>query len=68
MDTPETPAYCDGWLAHKNDVGIEENPYDELRQPFSNLQWMRGWCDRFSAIKHGRIAEFDWRDREWGLA
>ena len=53
MDEEDTPAYRDGWHASKNGVDIEDNPYDEHRQTYSNRLWMSGWCGRFGAIKHG---------------
>lgn len=67
-DNGETPAYRDGWLAHKSGVGVDENPYDERKQSFSHGQWTGGWCERFSAVKHGHLGSPDWRDTEWGLA
>lgn len=46
-----TSAYMDGWHSHKG--GQEQsNPYSEAYQPYSYRQWLAGWCDRFSAIKH----------------
>lgn len=46
-------AYLDGWLAHKNEHSQKTQPYNEATQAFSATQWVSGWCDRFSAIKHG---------------
>jgi hypothetical protein len=43
--------YLDGWLAHKG--GLNQHcPYREDVQPYSYGQWVSGWCDRFSAVKH----------------
>ena len=46
-------AYLDGWLAHQPERGQDLQPYNEALQAFSATQWLSGWCDRFSAIKHG---------------
>ena len=46
-------AYIDGWLAHKNDVEVDANPYDEKSAEASNFRWTNGWCSRFRCIKHG---------------
>ena len=52
-------AYLDGWFTHKSGLthpkleGMPDNPYDPDWQPYFNQQWMSGWCDRFSAVKHG---------------
>ena len=45
--------YQDGWAAHENGVACDDNPYNEKTQQASHNQWMKGWCARFSAIKHG---------------
>ena len=53
-------AYMNGWFAHKNKTAAEgENPYPENTMPFSRAQWLSGWCDRFSAVKHGGSLELD---------
>ncbi|GJD87809.1 hypothetical protein BHAOGJBA_1314 [Methylobacterium hispanicum] len=57
MDKSE--AYLDGWLAHAQDVGSDDNPHEERRQPRSHAQWTSGWCARFSAVKHGLDLTYD---------
>jgi hypothetical protein len=47
-----TSQYKDGWSAHRLGVGVEENPYSEETQSYSNKEWGSGWCQRFSNIKH----------------
>lgn len=49
----KTCPYKDGWLAHNNDIDVDDNPYNEKSQQFSHEQWKHGWCARFSVIKHG---------------
>lgn len=48
----ESESFLNGWLAHKNDVGLDECPYDERTQAVSYGQWAAGWSQRFSACKH----------------
>jgi len=55
----KTTAEKDGWCAHKFEVSVEHNPYDERRQSASNAEWTAGWCARFGAIKHGRLDEIE---------
>jgi hypothetical protein len=45
-------SYLNGWLAHKYGIEQSPNPYSESQQPYSYRQWLSGWCDRFSAVKH----------------
>ncbi len=52
-------AFLDGWLAHKNGVEVEDNPFDERRQARSRSQWTSGWCARFGAVKHGEDLPYD---------
>lgn len=53
-----TDAYLDGWLTHKSGVvhptlgGTPDNPFNPDTQPYSNQQWMSGYCDRYAAVKH----------------
>lgn len=57
----KSEAYLNGWLAHKNGVEntADDNPYLETLQHYSNNQWLSGWCDRFSAVKHGLDMSLD---------
>lgn len=59
MTAEKSDAYLDGWLAHKDGLAVESNPYDRLLQVRSNHQWESGWCDRFGAIKHDRDLAYD---------
>jgi hypothetical protein len=45
-DKPE--AYRNGWIAHSKGKKIDENPYDEDTQNWSNRQWDHGWCERYN--------------------
>ena len=57
MDIKSKPtAYRDGWLAHRNGVDVNANPYDENAQQRAHEQWMSGWCARFGSLKHGEWA------------
>lgn len=49
-----TTAYLDGWHAHRLGTKVNYNPYDVATQPVSHRQWLCGWSQRFSAVKHGR--------------
>lgn len=55
MEDDATPAFRDGWHAHKLGVDIDDNPYDEQKQAYSNHEWMSGWCARFGAVKHDQM-------------
>ena len=55
----KTTAQKDGWFAHKNGAGVDENPYNERLQRQSNSEWLDGWCERFGACKHGQLTEFE---------
>jgi hypothetical protein len=48
----KSDTYLDGWLAHREGVESDANPYDEKTQARSHAQWRSGWCDRFGACKH----------------
>jgi len=50
--------YLDGWLAQKDGYN-SGNPYDETKQPYSYGQWISGWCDRFTAVKHNLDLSLD---------
>ncbi len=52
-DEDQTPAWRDGWLAHKHGISVDDNPYDARSQTHSNALWLSGWCARFSWRKHG---------------
>ena len=56
--------YIDGWLAHKDGLASDENPFDENKQKSSNYRWHRGWVDREMEIKYdGNLAlDKDWMD------
>lgn len=59
----QSTAYIDGWNAHRLGVRVEDNPYSETTQAYSNSQWLSGWCRRFGAVKHGEdTAELDDKD------
>ncbi len=53
--------YINGWFSHKNDIANndDENPYFEKSQKYSHMQWLSGWCARFSAVKHGLDLSLD---------
>lgn len=53
MKNDQTPAYRDGWLAHKKGVDQGRNPFDEDTQEVSHGLWLSGWCARFNELKHG---------------
>lgn len=55
----KTEAYLNGWSAHKGDQSQDLNPYHEGTQNYSHSQWLSGWCDRFSACKHGLSLSLD---------
>lgn len=55
-------SYLNGWLAHKGDCPQDLNPYNEIQQPYSYANWLSGWCDRFSAVKHGLDLSLDEMD------
>lgn len=55
-------SYINGWFAHKGERSQEENPYKEKVQEYSHNQWISGWCDRFSAVKHGLDLSLDEMD------
>lgn len=62
MDEEEnSPAWLDGWHAHKNNYGpmSATNPYSEDTQVFSHFQWMMGHARRRDACKHGRPLTHD---------
>jgi len=46
------PAYVDGWMAHKNSVSRNNNPYNIMRQFASYELWMEGWTARNYAGKN----------------
>lgn len=52
-------AYLNGWFAHKKNTPNFTNPYLEHQQYYSHMQWLSGWCDRFSAVKHGQDLSLD---------
>lgn len=55
----KSEAYMNGWFSHLNDFSETANPYQEHIQRFSYVQWISGWCDRFSAVKHGHDLSLD---------
>lgn len=62
MSDDQTPAWRDGWLAHKNDMDTSDNPYNDQTQTYSHAQWESGWCARFGWCKHsepGETSPFD---------
>ena len=50
-------AYRDGWLAQKEGVDVDLNPYNETTQSYSNREWVGGWCERFNAVKNYKPEE-----------
>lgn len=57
--------YLDGWHAHKDGIGADENPYNERTQQASFSQWSAGWCLRFQRAKHDQNGQEDF-DNEYG--
>lgn len=47
------PPFMDGWMAHKNDVERQRNPYDVRTQWASREAWTEGYVGRKYAIKQG---------------
>ena len=54
-----SPAFRDGWHAHRLGAGVDSNPYNEITQSFSHSEWSGGWCLRFGAVKHSQDLSFD---------
>lgn len=46
MRTDKPAAWLDGWLAHKERVPYDQNPYDFLKQGASAELWEKGWNRR----------------------
>jgi hypothetical protein len=46
-------AWRDGWNAHVNGAGVDDNPYDEKLQAVSHVRWSGGWTARFGEEKLG---------------
>lgn len=57
MEPSET--FLNGWHAHRLREKNEANPYDSKRQYISSVLWDCGWCERFSAVKHGLPLKYD---------
>lgn len=49
----KSDAWLDGWLAHRDHLGSNANPYDPVYAARSHAQWSAGWGDRFNRAKHG---------------
>lgn len=64
--TDKKLAYLDGWFAHKEGLSHNANPYNDCTQSASNNVWVKGWTDRFNAIKHdldlSTDDEFPWQE------
>lgn len=59
MDEGQSEAFLNGWHAHRGDIGVDANPYNEYSQSVSHTKWTSGWCGRFSAVKHDLPLEYD---------
>lgn len=59
MKEEEIEGYLNGWHAHRVGLTVHENPYNENTMHISYMNWVTGWCARFSAIKHGLSLELD---------
>jgi hypothetical protein len=46
-------AYWDGWLSQRDSIPHEDNPYDEVKQAFSNREWSSGYWARTNTRREG---------------